>query len=173
MNRLLMGLIGLVLLSGCPPKPKPPSEPDKGAIIREAVRGYLNEMGPDLNLMEMEDVKARMAELLIIDVRSPDDFEKINIPGSLNIPLKSLASDEALSILRRSQKDVVFVGEAGSAAAQAVALARLMDIKNAYAMTGGLDDWQRMKYPVQGTETAAGPGEPMGNTPIKTGKRVK
>ena len=78
---------------------------------------------------------------LVVDVRSPDQYEKEHIPGAINIPLDKL--EEKLGELPRDRPIVVYCGSSRCTAS--LKAARLLSEKgftNIYRYVGGLADWK-------------------------------
>ncbi|MFN8208253.1 MAG: rhodanese-like domain-containing protein [Bacteroidales bacterium] len=79
--------------------------------------------------------------LLLIDVRSQDEFEKFNLPGSVNIPLTDLLADQWIDILNQDLKMNVFYSNGTLQANEAWMITRQLGYKNNYVLEGGLNYW--------------------------------
>jgi rhodanese-related sulfurtransferase len=77
----------------------------------------------------------------LIDVRSPDEFEKFNLPGSINIPLPDLLSDEYTDILNQDIKMNIFYSNGTLSANEAWMITRQLGYTNNYVLEGGLNYW--------------------------------
>lgn len=95
------------------------------------------EISPDRVAELLEDD----ADLEIVDIRQPVEFEAEHIPGSLNVPLSRLArevdriepADRIVTVCPR--------GEASVQAARLIAAYEGMDDAVVESMAGGLDAW--------------------------------
>ncbi|KYP16393.1 rhodanese-like domain-containing protein [Flavihumibacter sp. CACIAM 22H1] len=77
-----------------------------------------------------EDLKAlREAGALIVDVRTPAEYEAGHIPGSSNIPLDQLKKQ--LAVLKKEGKAIIAVCRSGNRSALAVSQLKAAGI-NAY-----------------------------------------
>jgi sulfur-carrier protein adenylyltransferase/sulfurtransferase len=79
--------------------------------------------------------------LQLIDVRSQEEFEKFNLPGSVNIPLTDLLSDQYADILNQDVKMNVFYSNATINANEAWMITRQLGYTNNYVLEGGLNYW--------------------------------
>ena len=94
--------------------------------------------------------------LQIIDVRSEYDFAEFSLPGSINIPVDSIVTENANQILDIEDLNMVFVSDDDIKADQAWVLAKRLGHKNIYVMKGGLNGWiSTIINPVPPAETAS------------------
>ena len=88
-----------------------------------------------------EDFVHLKDKALVVDVRSPEQYEKEHIPGAVNLPLDQL--EEKLDQLPRDKPIVVYCGSSRCTAS--LKAARLLSEKgftNVYRYVGGLADWK-------------------------------
>ncbi len=78
-------------------------------------------------------------DLLVVDMRSAEEFAQYHIPGAVNIPFTKLFEPEAQEILS-SDKTIVLYSNGGTHAAQAWVLLKQMGIES-YVLLGGLNYW--------------------------------
>jgi rhodanese-related sulfurtransferase len=76
-----------------------------------------------------------------IDVRSPEEFASLSIPGAMNIPYSDLLSQDLESYLNRDQVRNVFYGNDDDKANYAFVIAKGLGFKNSFVMEGGLNNW--------------------------------
>ena len=79
--------------------------------------------------------------LQLIDVRSQEEFEKFSLPGSINIPLTDLLSDQYTDIINQDVKMNVFYSNATINANEAWMITRQLGYTNNYVLEGGLNYW--------------------------------
>jgi sulfur-carrier protein adenylyltransferase/sulfurtransferase len=79
--------------------------------------------------------------LRLIDVRSPEEFEKFSLPGSVNIPISDLLSDKNSDILNQDVKMNVFYSNGSLTANEAWMVTRQLGYKNNFVLEGGLNYW--------------------------------
>ena len=83
--------------------------------------------------------------IVLIDVREPEEYADHHVPGSVNVPLgelpawiKSWPDDDA--------REVLFICRSGNRSARATHLARQMGL-NAKNVAGGTTEWSAAGYP--------------------------
>jgi rhodanese-related sulfurtransferase len=79
--------------------------------------------------------------LQLIDVRSQDEFEKFSLPGSINIPVTDLLSDQFADVLNQEVKMNVFYSNGTLMANEAWMITRQLGFANNYVLEGGLNYW--------------------------------
>ncbi|MFA9371838.1 MAG: rhodanese-like domain-containing protein [Labilibaculum antarcticum] len=79
--------------------------------------------------------------LQLIDVRTQDEYEKYSLPGSVNVPLSDLLSEEWKDFLDQGVKMNVFYSNGNLKANEAWMLTRQLGFKNNYVLQGGLNYW--------------------------------
>jgi rhodanese-related sulfurtransferase len=77
----------------------------------------------------------------LIDLRSADEFSKLNIPGSVNIPYSTILDNDPSRILNNGKARNIFYSNGDFDSNYALAIARGLNLKNTYVMKGGLNDW--------------------------------
>jgi rhodanese-related sulfurtransferase len=78
-------------------------------------------------------------DLLVVDMRSAEEFAQYHIPGAVNIPFNKLFEPEAQGALS-DDKTIVLYSNGGTHAAQAWVLLKQMEIES-YVLLGGLNYW--------------------------------
>ncbi|ONI87877.1 ArsR family transcriptional regulator [Actinosynnema sp. ALI-1.44] len=124
---------------------------DRLADLRSAVAEELGDLAA-LEPVTAEDLSTRMTEsqVVVIDVRSADDYERGHIPGALSMPQAQLR--DRLSTLPDDQEIVAYCqGPYCVASPRAVKLLREHG-HQASSLAGGLARWRRRGLPV--TESA-------------------
>lgn len=89
--------------------------------------------------LEAEDLKARLArdeQLIIIDVRTPAEFESLHIRGAYNVPLSMLA-EHTKEFASRFQDGVVLVCQSGIRAEEARERLASAGLESASVLAGG------------------------------------
>ncbi len=77
----------------------------------------------------------------LIDVRGQDDFEKFNLPGSINIPVADLLADKYADLLNQDVKMNIFYSNGTITANEAWMVTRQLGYKNNYVLEGGVNYW--------------------------------
>ena len=77
----------------------------------------------------------------IIDLRKPEEFRSVNIPGSINIPYGDFIKSDPASILSNRNIKYIFYSNGDFESNYALVFARGVNIVNTFVMKGGLNEW--------------------------------
>lgn len=77
----------------------------------------------------------------IIDLRSPEEFRSLNIPGSVNIPYDEFLNNDPDSFLNNGNIKNILYSNGDFDSNYALVIARGLNYKNIYVMKGGLNEW--------------------------------
>ncbi|MGB3593744.1 MAG: rhodanese-like domain-containing protein [Ornithinimicrobium sp.] len=86
-------------------------------------------------------------ELLVLDVRSPAEFESAHIEGSYNVPLGTL-TEHRDEVARHLDRDVVLVCRSGARAQQAEGTLSNTGPANLHVLDGGITAWRAAGHQV-------------------------
>jgi rhodanese-related sulfurtransferase len=95
-------------------------------------------------LQQMQSVP----DMLLIDVRSPDEFSMGHVPGAVNIPYQELA-DRLGDVRPRHEKGVVLYCESGRRAGIAEGILRKAGLDNIRHLEGDMSAWRQSKLPIE------------------------
>lgn len=88
--------------------------------------------------------------LILIDVRTADQFKTFSIPGAINIPVDSLLSFSSLEIIKNPELDKVIFSNADALSDQAWIICTRLAMPKVFVLKGGVNNW--FKSIVQVTE---------------------
>jgi rhodanese-related sulfurtransferase len=88
----------------------------------------------------LEQVLGGDADVRILDVRTPAEFESAHIPGAYNVPLESLG-DHAADLTRHITEPVVLVCRTGTRASTAADALTATGMTNLHILGGGMQAW--------------------------------
>lgn len=139
-----------------------------GALIFLPKTNRNNEIPPDALAKEINDparflsvdhIAERMINedpsILLIDVRSPEQYELFTLPNAFSIPLDDMTSGEWEDYLNQKEMDVVLFSNGDIYADQAWIICTRKGFKNLYVMEGGLNQWfSSIMQPTAPPETA-------------------
>lgn len=92
-----------------------------------------------------EAAAKREAEAFILDVRQPEEWNEVHIPGATLIPLGELAA--RMGELPRD-REIVVVCRSGNRSATGRDILREAGFKQVTSMAGGVTDWRAAGYPI-------------------------
>ena len=135
----LLLLTAIVLLSACgaggaPAAPAPTAEAVDLATLPVTVQA--------------QDVNALLSnpDVVLIDVREPDEYAAGHIPGATLIPLGSIPA--RMSEIP-TDKTVIAVCRSGNRSGQATQFLRDQGFDNVHNMDGGMISWEQAGYEVE------------------------
>jgi len=86
-------------------------------------------------------IVAEDSSVQIIDLRSPEEFKTINIPGSINLPYSKFLDVDPARLLSNGKARNIFYSNGDFNSNFALAIARGLNLKNTFVMKGGLNEW--------------------------------
>lgn len=108
-------------------------------------------LGPKVPSVQVEDLKQALdnkSDISIIDVRTPEEYSKGKIKGSINLPLDTV-KDNIESIIPDENKTIYVYCLSGSRSAIAVDLMQKIGYKNVFDVKSGMLAWRAKQYPVE------------------------
>lgn len=124
---------------------------ERDAEVERLVRSFFGDRG-ELEAVAMDDLveRVRRGEVVVIDVRPPEEFEAAHLSGARSLPLAAL--DAAIGELPRDRIVVAYCrGPYCVLAEEAVKRLRYVGI-DARRLDGGLPEWRAAGHPVEGGE---------------------
>ncbi len=121
----LLLLLGLLIISGCYTKT------NKADISPDELLSHPNRQ-----------------QLLILDVRTPDEYSAGHVPGAINIPHTEL-SHNLSQIIEHKHKPVVVYCHSGRRAAIAQAILAEAGFDQLFHLTGDMVGWKAGNYPLE------------------------
>ena len=91
---------------------------------------------------DMMGMNRKNPDFIIIDVRTPGEYEKAHIPGAININFQSSESRTEIKQLDRNKTYLLYC-RSGNRCAQAMETMREMGFTHVAHITGGITAWQR------------------------------
>jgi rhodanese-related sulfurtransferase len=79
--------------------------------------------------------------LQLIDVRTPDEYEKFSLPGAINIPLADILSEDWKGLLDQDVLINIFYSNGTLKSDKAWMITRQLGYENNYVLMGGLNYW--------------------------------
>lgn len=99
------------------------------------------------NRLSAEDLAAVPASALLLDVRTPAEYETAHIPGSINVPL-SLIENHAEEIAADIPQEAVIICRSGARAARAQQMLAATGLLDTGVLEGGIQAWNAAGKPV-------------------------
>lgn len=96
----------------------------------------------------LEQLLREDADVRILDVRTPAEFESAHIPGAYNVPLDTLG-EHAADLERHLTEPVMLVCRSGARASQACERLAATGMANLHILDGGMQAWDDGQRPVK------------------------
>ena len=107
--------------------------------------------GAGVQEKQVAEVKQLMdekkGEVLLLDVRTPGEFEQARVDGSKLIPLNEL-SVRINEIKAFKEKEVLVICRSGNRSASATAMLQNAGFTKAYNVRGGVGAWYQQGFPL-------------------------
>ena len=104
----------------------------------------------DAMMVDVAEVRRRLRErsdTVVVDVRSPAEFDAVSIVGSVNLPLDRL---DAVGVIGPATRPMVLVCRSGARATRAAEILVARDLaSDVVVMRGGLNAWVESGGPVE------------------------
>ncbi len=99
--------------------------------------------------IDVGTLQERLDEVVVIDVRSPGEFEGVHMPGARNLPLDVLGErvDEVRALVEGGQ-EVVLTCRTQNRSTRAQALLREAGLPSLPVLVGGIVAWEEQDAPV-------------------------
>jgi glyoxylase-like metal-dependent hydrolase (beta-lactamase superfamily II)/rhodanese-related sulfurtransferase len=121
----------------------PPQPPNFKRVV-ELNRGPLVMNGPQLfPLAPLQVERARADGALLVDVRTPYQFDDAHVPGAICIPIVEAGFGTKLAWVAEYDQDIVLIGRDDADASHAAALAAAIGLRNVGGfLHGGMTSWR-------------------------------
>jgi rhodanese-related sulfurtransferase len=84
-------------------------------------------------------------DVVIIDIRSPEEYSQEHIPGSINLPPDEIPYCDQQ---QHADKVLLFHCRAGVRTQKAAPVLQKLSCQQSYCLAGGLNAWKEAKFPV-------------------------
>jgi len=137
-----LGVIRHATAESVPPQPKWMSSP---------VKEWVDKARASTKQVKITDLKAAIdagEDMVILDVREPNEYEAAHIPESVNLP-RGLIEFSIWALVPDKENKIFVYCKTGTRAALATKLLNDLGYKNAVAVDTGGTAWLKAGYPVQ------------------------
>ncbi|MHA7942988.1 rhodanese-like domain-containing protein [Formosa sp. 3Alg 14/1] len=100
------------------------------------------EKSTSLSVDEFSKIMSEQPELMVVDVRTPEEFDSGHLEGAINYNWKSEDFNNQISDLDKS-KEVLIYCRSGARSAKAAEKMRSEGFTTVYELKGGLIDWKK------------------------------
>lgn len=149
MRRFLVSAVLVLSLAGVLPANAQPSQPPKW--MTSPAKVMIDQARAATKQVTINDLKAavdKQEDVVVLDVREPNEYEAVHIPDAVNIP-RGLLEFSIWSVVPNQEKKIFVYCKTGGRAALATKLLNDFGYKNALAIDTGAAAWVKAGYPVQ------------------------
>lgn len=107
--------------------------------IREALRRTRGCIGNDIDYDTAKLLLKNDENIILLDVRSPQEYREGHLEGSINIPLYDISKD-INNVVQNTQTPIIVYCQSGSRSKKAMEILNKKQYKNLYNIDGGLDN---------------------------------
>lgn len=132
-SRIFLSLLLLLVAFSVPAADAPPAAPESKV--------------KKIGVEEFDKIAAK-TNVVILDVRSPAEFEKGRIPKAINIDINSLAFADKVSALDTNKTYIVNCA-VGMRSARACKKLETMGFKELFDFSPGFDGWKKAGRPIE------------------------
>jgi phage shock protein E len=100
-----------------------------------------------LSPQQVAEKKGAQSNLVIVDVRTPDEYAQGHIEGALSINYYDADWSKQMDQLSKDQPIVVYCA-VGGRSGKAFAVLKKLGFKEVYDMKGGFDAWRQQNLPI-------------------------
>ncbi|HEX3049926.1 MAG TPA: rhodanese-like domain-containing protein [Aggregatilineaceae bacterium] len=153
--RNLSGGIGGWTTAGLAIEGAAPAEPAAELDLVALLDSYITGLPNTFNAVKASDLAVELAEtpdLLLVDVRTVDEYIEGHIEGAINIPITEITAH--LDMLPELEQPMVIYCGSGHRSAMAMTVFNLLGYVNARNMLGGVKAWTAAELPLTTDETA-------------------
>jgi rhodanese-related sulfurtransferase len=90
--------------------------------------------------------KFNAEDVILIDIREPDEFKQEYIEGSLNVPTQQVQQTDFSA---ENHKNVVFLCRSGNRTRTIESILSSTGFKEIFTLTGGIEQWKRCGLPTK------------------------
>lgn len=103
--------------------------------------------GDILSAAELKGALDKKDDFVLVDVRTPEEYEAGHLDGSMLVPLDTLERN-AENVLTDKNKKLYVYCRTGRRSAEAVGILKNKGYTNVYDVSGGITAWQASGYPI-------------------------
>lgn len=118
-------------------------ETPTGKLVQEARNST-----KQISIAELKKVLDADEDIVLLDVRTPREYEAVHIPDAVNVS-RGLLEFSIWSVVPDKEEKIYVYCKSGARAALATKQLNDFGYKNAVAVDTGMADWAKSGYPVQ------------------------
>lgn len=128
----------------------------ESTAVLDALQAYNDNLPPGFGNIQVADLSVEILEnpdLVLIDVRQPDDYAEAHIEGAINIPIREVAKN--LDKLPALDAPIITICGSSWRSPQVMTALQILGYTNVRNMAGGMRAWNEAGFPVTAEATEA------------------
>ena len=107
--------------------------------IKNIWRRCSRQIKQEIDYSEAKQMLKNDKEILLIDVRSPQEYKESHLDGAINLPLYDI-EQQAEEKIKKKDTPIIIYCQSGSRSRKAIQILKQEDYQNLYEIEGGLDN---------------------------------
>jgi rhodanese-related sulfurtransferase len=129
-----------------PTKPERPDDTEE-CIVKQLCPTECLDLALRFSGMPSQDISSDAGCLVILDVRTPQEYSSGHLKGSINLDFKSPSFSDQIARLDRNNAYLLYC-RTGIRSARVLLLMKSLGFMNLYNLTKGIEQWQKEGYEV-------------------------
>lgn len=110
--------------------------------------GFLTPNVPQISAEEVKKALDENQDVLLLDVRTSEEFAKNRIKGAINVPVDQV-EDKISSFIPNKERKIYIYCLSSSRSVHAVDTMQKLGYTNVYNLTSGLLAWRAKQFPLE------------------------
>ena len=140
MKKIMLGIFGLTLAVACN------SGESDAKVENTEVQKAVSIVQEDITVEQASEM-IKNGDVIVIDVRSEDEYSSGHIDGAIIVDINSVGFEEGLAELDKSKKYIVYC-HSGKRSARSSYIMADSGFENIYNVLGGISAWKASGYDV-------------------------
>jgi len=118
--------------------------------VAKSYQDFVREAQTRVRQLSAEDLLRRVQraeQVILLDVREPDEYQRGHLPGAILIP-RGVLEGQAPQLLRDPSAEIVVYCASGMRSTLAADTLQQMGYENLQSLAGGFRDWSQIGGPV-------------------------
>ena len=129
-----------------PTKPERPDDTEE-CIVKQLCPTECLDLALRFSGMPSQDISSDAGCLVILDVRTPQEYSSGHLNGSINLDFKSPSFSDQIARLDQNKAYLLYC-RTGIRSARVLLLMKSLGFMNLYNLTKGIEQWQKEGYEV-------------------------
>lgn len=107
-------------------------------LIYKLQNKFMRTCGNDISYLTMKKMIDDNSNIVVVDVRTKDEFRYNKLKGAINIPLQDISEDRVKKYIKNKNTLIIVYCEYGGRSKKALVKFKRMGYENVYNLEGGI-----------------------------------